>query len=443
MNLQQNGAGRGAATSQLRPCAPRAVRTILRASVGPEIARNVITSPLNCTHNHFYVSFHHLDGNSRHRHSPLSSAFGGRGGEVGVTAEGTTDGAEGAPAGGGECSSGRGSRSHDIETDDDDSFNGCSGGSQEGPDAGRTSCQEPPLPDLRSCRHFVNLTNGIEALPMLHELQLPYSFVRIQSTACEQQHLEALMNELDPSLLLSLALGHCCLVYDCGSRGRDGTPRALWYGLEFVRYTLTKLWFRRSSPALLRGKNVARTFDAHIRSFRQTTKRRLQYYAKYIPPAAAAPASEVSTDCSSEGGTSSNGPGGLQQLRLYGVYRPTDHDTNTAFFVGMLHGYQLLRPPHAERSQPQQQQASEGLSLQPNGGLLLPPHALPPQLQPPHPLQQLQTHPPSEGPQQHSSEHEPQQHQEQHQQQQQRLQEQQHQPLQHIRKDKDRWGSDG
>ncbi|KXZ46605.1 hypothetical protein GPECTOR_42g816 [Gonium pectorale] len=142
------------------------------------------------------------------------------------------------------------------------------------------------------------------------------SFVRIQSTACEQQNLEALMCELDAHLLVSLALGHCCLVYDLGSRGRDGTPRALWYGLEFVRYTLTKLWLRKPCPAVLRGKNVARTFEAHIRGFKQSTTRRLQYYAKYIPP-------------------------GLERLRLHGVFRPTLHDYDTAFYVALLHQRQL------------------------------------------------------------------------------------------------------
>jgi hypothetical protein len=31
-----------------------------------------------------------------------------------------------------------------------------------------------PLPDLRASRHFVNLTNGAEALPTLERLGLPY-----------------------------------------------------------------------------------------------------------------------------------------------------------------------------------------------------------------------------------------------------------------------------
>lgn len=47
-------------------------------------------------------------------------------------------------------------------------------------------CKPPqiqPLPPLKQCSHFLNLTNGIEAAPMLDALQLPYSFVRIQVSA--------------------------------------------------------------------------------------------------------------------------------------------------------------------------------------------------------------------------------------------------------------------
>ncbi|GIL68502.1 hypothetical protein Vafri_21771 [Volvox africanus] len=224
-----------------------------------------------------------------------------------------------------------------------------------------TPTGEKPL-YLRDCRHFVNLTNGIEALPMLHELNLPYSFVRIQSTACEQQNLEALVAELDANLLLSLALGHCCLVYDCGSRGRDGTPRALWYGLEFVRYTLSKLWLRRPCPALLRGKNVSRHFDAQIRTFRQSTIRRLKYYAKYIPPntqdegeeegeEAIADPLTLSLTPSNAGDGDATGDGaaasGLQRLRLYGVYRPTDHDDDASYYIQMLYKYQTGRAFHS------------------------------------------------------------------------------------------------
>jgi hypothetical protein len=153
------------------------------------------------------------------------------------------------------------------------------------------------LPRPRQCRHYVNLTNGVEAIPLLNELGIQYrwaityssrhvcvllvrrtlaaalsvhtlatdhvarpaaslltteqlhhawrtqlddvrydddgmrpaplataappactiltasiirrrSFVRIQSTACEQQRFEQLMLELDADLLMHLALGY-------------------------------------------------------------------------------------------------------------------------------------------------------------------------------------------------------------------------------------------
>jgi len=66
------------------------------------------------------------------------------------------------------------------------------------------------LPALHSSRHFINLTNGVEALPTLTALQLTYSFVRLPSTDCEQQNWEQLLLSLDANLLTMLALGHRC-----------------------------------------------------------------------------------------------------------------------------------------------------------------------------------------------------------------------------------------
>lgn len=53
------------------------------------------------------------------------------------------------------------------------------------------------------------------------------------------------------SLLLGLTLtGYNCMVYDYGSRNKKrGVPRALWYGLEFVRFALNWVWFGESTKA--------------------------------------------------------------------------------------------------------------------------------------------------------------------------------------------------
>jgi len=67
--------------------------------------------------------------------------------------------------------------------------------------------EDLPLPSLAACRHYINLTNGIEAVPRLQRLGLPHSFLRLPSTRCEQQQFEALVNDLDADLLMRLALG--------------------------------------------------------------------------------------------------------------------------------------------------------------------------------------------------------------------------------------------
>lgn len=155
------------------------------------------------------------------------------------------------------------------------SFNACD------PRASRSQLlASQPLPRLAGSRHYVNLTNGIEAIPALEALGLPYrcrcsrshsppplsspcermrptrarrvshvcrlpaacSFCRLTSTACEQQDYDKVLTELDADLLVSLALGRSCLVWDAGCRHqRSGCPRALWLGLEWVRFALTRL----------------------------------------------------------------------------------------------------------------------------------------------------------------------------------------------------------
>ena len=76
----------------------------------------------------------------------------------------------------------------------------------------------PPLPALTSpdVAHFVNLTNGIEALPLLRALNVPFAFCRVSSTACEQQRYDALLAGLDANLLAAAALGRTVLVWDFG-----------------------------------------------------------------------------------------------------------------------------------------------------------------------------------------------------------------------------------
>jgi hypothetical protein len=192
------------------------------------------------------------------------------------------------------------------------------------------------LPPLKKCKHFINLTNGIEALPRLHRLGInPHGYARLTSTSLEQQRFESLANDLDPNLLLHLALGECCLLYDFGSRNKGtGASRAIWYGGEFIRYILNRLWLDLDpvdTRVFLRGFNAAPEFERIIKNFDKSSRKRIKYYKKYIP------SGKLLLQQKEEEPEED----GRQQLRqkgvqLFGVYAPTMHDNDSQFYQDTL-----------------------------------------------------------------------------------------------------------
>ena len=65
-------------------------------------------------------------------------------------------------------------------------------------------------------KHFINLSNGIEALEPLTRAGLPIeqvSFMRLQSSHCEAQDFYGILWNLDHNLLMHLALGASRLVH--------------------------------------------------------------------------------------------------------------------------------------------------------------------------------------------------------------------------------------
>lgn len=125
-------------------------------------------------------------------------------------------------------------------------------------------------------KHFVNLTNGIEALPLLDD----YAFIRIQSTACEQKRWDALIQDLDYNFLMSLALGHTCVVYDFGAR--KNVPRAVYQGLEFVRYVLTRRWFGKHTSPFVKGHNCGSYFSEVYERLDDATFKKIDYFRKFL-----------------------------------------------------------------------------------------------------------------------------------------------------------------
>lgn len=88
--------------------------------------------------------------------------------------------------------------------------------------------------------NYINLTNGIEVLPVLTD---EFRFIRIQSTACEQKLWDRIIQDLDYDFLLNAAMDNECVIYDYGAK--KPIPRAIYQGVEFIKYVLHKHWLNK------------------------------------------------------------------------------------------------------------------------------------------------------------------------------------------------------
>jgi hypothetical protein len=127
-------------------------------------------------------------------------------------------------------------------------------------------------------KHYLNLTNGIEFANELNQKNIPFSFLRMQSSHCESHSWDLFLQNIDHDLLMHLALGYTCYIYDCGSRGTNSTiTRAIHQGIELLKFTLHKEWHNKFYEA----KNGQ---SSHFKTIRldDKTKKRIKYYRKFI-----------------------------------------------------------------------------------------------------------------------------------------------------------------
>lgn len=132
---------------------------------------------------------------------------------------------------------------------------------------------------------YLNLTNGIEALNIYPSLpRFQYGFIRIQSTACEQKRWNNILLDLDYDFLFNLAIGTTCFIYDFGAR--KTTPRAVYQGVEFVKYVLNRYWYNLNEKVYVkRGKtpiNVTDYFDEEYKKLDKHVFKKLDYFKPYL-----------------------------------------------------------------------------------------------------------------------------------------------------------------
>lgn len=135
--------------------------------------------------------------------------------------------------------------------------------------------------------NYINLTNGIESISMLRFWNEDYRFIRIQSTICEQKNWDRLIQDLDYDFLMNVAVGNQCVIYDYGAR--KPIPRAMYQGVEFIKYVLHKRWLNEeylSDCNRSNGEHIRRDcnsyFESCYRNLDNKTKRKLDYFKPYV-----------------------------------------------------------------------------------------------------------------------------------------------------------------
>jgi hypothetical protein len=127
--------------------------------------------------------------------------------------------------------------------------------------------------------HYLNLSNGIYLLNRV-PFGEPWHFLRLQSTACEQKRWGPILDDIDYGLLVPLAAGAECIVYDCGAR--KPLARALWQGIAWVRFACETRWTGASSPVLGRGgESMRQQFGLAYQGLPASTLGRLDYAGRF------------------------------------------------------------------------------------------------------------------------------------------------------------------
>lgn len=158
-------------------------------------------------------------------------------------------------------------------------------------------------------KHYINLTNGIEKLPDLMRDGTPFSFIRIQSTVCEQKDWSRLILDLDNDLLLHAAMGVTCYVYDFGAQKK--TARAIYQGLEFVRYALSRALTGDAPDPIVRGHNCREYFYESYKALSSRALGKLKYYRSYMKGS----------------------------INIIGVSTATVHDNDRQFYLDILQDF--------------------------------------------------------------------------------------------------------
>jgi len=125
---------------------------------------------------------------------------------------------------------------------------------------------------------FINLTNGIEAISDLNWEDI--NFIRIQSSHCERQKYNQILENIDYNFLMYLAMGYVCIVYDYAANSE--VPKAVYTGLEWIKYVCNRRWLNKEYPVIVKEKNVTDFYKLHYAKIDYKIKRKIDYFKKFL-----------------------------------------------------------------------------------------------------------------------------------------------------------------
>jgi hypothetical protein len=128
-------------------------------------------------------------------------------------------------------------------------------------------------------KYYLNLTNGIEFLAKYPTLAQNFDigFIRIQSSLCEAKKWQKIIDDLDYGFLMDLALGRPCVVVDYSQR--KAVSRALFQGLEWIKYVLNREWFGIEYPSFVKRHNCTKYFSG---LFKRLKKQKIRHVKKFL-----------------------------------------------------------------------------------------------------------------------------------------------------------------
>jgi hypothetical protein len=109
----------------------------------------------------------------------------------------------------------------------------------------------------------------------------------------------------------------------------------------------SRLWVRGAKPqAFVRGHDVSAAFEQRYQQLSPPLVRSLKYYRRFMPSGQPA-----GGDASESAASTTEAPAAAA-VRLYGMYRPTEHDSDVEFYVDALQRRWGVRregrQPHAD-----------------------------------------------------------------------------------------------